>query len=117
MDFFWIFVGAFLEGNGLFWEVVVGKIDYYFFDNFADFCQFLAIFTFLVHFHLALWAFLAIFPIFLGFARISCPPAIYFADFGAIVAIFDHFWAIFGPFFGPIFFWPFLPKNGILAQV
>ena len=27
-------------------------------------------------------------------------PANYFANFGAILAIFDHFWAIFGPFFG-----------------
>ena len=30
-------------------------------------------------------------------------PAIYFADFGAILAIFDHFWAIFGPFLGRFF--------------
>ena len=31
-------------------------------------------------------------------------PAIYFADFGAILAIFDHFWAIFGLFLGQFFF-------------
>ena len=44
-------------------------------------------------------AFLAIFPIFLGFVGIFWgTPAIYFADFGAILAIFDHSWAIFGPF-------------------
>ena len=52
---------------------------------------------FLVRFHFALWGrFLAIFPIFLGFVGILWgTPANYFADFGAILAIFDHFWAIF----------------------
>jgi len=47
---------AFLDGNGLFWKVVGGKSFL-----FSDFCRLLAILTFLVHFHFALWAFLAIF--------------------------------------------------------
>jgi len=55
-------------------------------------------------------AFWVIFPIFLGFVGIFWgTPEIYFADFGAILAIFDHFWA-------GNFFVYFLPKNGILAQ-
>ena len=78
----------FLEGNCLLGEVVAGKIDYYFF----NFCRFLAIFS---HFYsfwcifIAVGAFLAIFPIFLGFVGIFWgTPANYFADFGAIL---DHF--------------------------
>ena len=66
-------------------------------------------------------AFLAIFPIFLGFVRISWgTPAICFTDFGSILAIFDHFCAIFGPFLGRNFlaffadFWHFGP--GIRAR-
>ena len=42
-----------------------------------------------MHFHIALWDILGIF---------CGTPANYFADFGAILAIFDHFWAAFGPF-------------------
>ena len=54
---------------------------------------------------------MAIFPIFLGFVGISWgSPTILLADFGAILAIFDHFWAIFGPFLGRFFF-PFLTEN------
>ena len=58
---------------------------------------FLPFLLFLVYFHFALWgAFLAIFPIFLRFVGIFWgTPANYFADFGAIMAIFDHFWADF----------------------
>ena len=37
-------------------------------------------------------AVLAIFPIFLGFVGIFWDPGNYFADLGAILAIFDHFW-------------------------
>ena len=37
-------------------------------------------------------------------------PAIYFADFGAILVIFDHFWAIFGPFLGR------KKKKGFIAE-
>ena len=62
---------------------------------------------------------MAIFPIFLGFVGIFLgTPAIYFADFGAILAIFDHFWAIFGQFLGRkklAFFaekWHFGPEIG-----
>ena len=56
-------------------------------------------------------AFLAIFPIFLGFVRIFWETlAMYFADFGAILAIFDHFWAIFGPFLDHFFFALFCRK-------
>ena len=69
-------------------------------------------------------AFLAIFPIFLGFVGIFWgTPAIYFADFGAILAIFDHFWAILGPFLGRkkklAFFaekWHFGPEISAEAQ-
>ena len=66
-------------------------------------CRFLAIFTFL------------------GFVGIFWgTPAIYFADFGAILAIFDHFWTI----LGPIFFYTFFgrksqkpPKNKVCGCV
>ena len=83
----------------LFWEVV-GKINFSY-----NFCQFLPIFG---HFYVfgaflncTVGAFWAIFPIFLRFVGIFWgTPANYFADFGAILAIFDHFWAIFGPFLG-----------------
>ena len=68
--FFQFFFGAFLEGNGLFWEVVVGKIDFL-----NNFCRFLPIFR---HFYCfgafsfcTAGAFLAIGPIFLGFVGIS----------------------------------------------
>ena len=37
-------------------------------------------------------------------------PANDFADFGAILAIFDHFWAIFGLFLGRLFFGFFCRK-------
>ena len=48
--------------------------------------------TFSVHFHFALGAFLAIFPIFLGFVRISWgTPTIYFADFGAFLTTFGQY--------------------------
>ena len=56
-------------------------IHFYYFDAFSYF---------------TVGVFLAIFPIFLGFVGIFWgTPAIYFADLGAILAIFDHFWAIF----------------------
>ena len=59
----------------------------------------MAIFTVLVHFHIALWG--RFWPFLGGFVGIFWgTPAIYFADFGAILTIFDHFWAIFGPFLG-----------------
>ena len=105
----------FLDGNGLLWEVVVGKID--FFIIFADFLPIFSHFYFFGAFsYCAVGAFLAIFPIFLGLVGIFWgSPAIYFADFGVILAIFDHFWAIFGPFLGRKVF-VFLPKNGILVQ-
>ena len=55
-------------------------------------------------------AFWAIFPIFLGFVGIFWgTPAIYFADLGAILTIFDHFWAIFAPLWGQ-------KKNGFFAE-
>ena len=38
-------------------------------------------------------------------------PAIYFVDFRAILAIFDHFWPIFGPFLGRNFFWLFFAEK------
>ena len=53
-------------------------------------------------------AFFGHFPIFLGFVGISWgTPTIFLADFGAIMAIFDHFWAI----FGPILFCRFFTEN------
>ena len=56
-------------------------------------------------------AFLAIFPIFLGFFGIFWgTPAIYFANFGAILAIVDHCWAIFGDVWVRKKDWLFLPK-------
>ena len=65
-------------------------------------------------------------PIFLGFVGIVWgTPANYFADFGAILAIFDHFWAIFGPFLGRKFFgffcrkmafWPRYKRRSAEAQ-
>ena len=45
-------------------------------------------------------AFLAIFPILLGFIGISGGTPIFLADLGAILVIFDHFGAIVGPFWG-----------------
>ena len=71
----------------------------------ADFWSFFAIFTLFGAFSLCtVRAFLGIFPIFLGFVGIFWgTPANYFADFGAILAIFDHFRAD--------FFLPFLTKN------
>ena len=68
-----------------------------------------------------MWAFLAIFPIFLGFVGISWgTPANYFADFGAILAIFgpilDHFGAeFFFAFFDPKP--PKPPKNKVCGCV
>ena len=58
---------------------------------FADFCPFVAILTlFWCIFILHCGAFLAIFPIFLGFVGISWGTVtIYFTDFGAIMAIFE----------------------------
>ena len=94
------FLGAFPQGNALFWEVVVGKS--IFFIIFADFCQFLAIFTFLVHFHIALWeGFWPFFRYFwdsLGFSggptRIISP----------ILGPLWPFLTIFGPFLDQFFF-------------
>ena len=61
--------------------------------------SFLAIFTLFGAFSLCtVGAFLPIFLIFLGFVGIFWGTPAYFADFGAILAIFDHFWASFGPF-------------------
>ena len=83
---------------------------------FADFCRFLAIFTFGAFSYCTVGAFLAIFPTFWGFAGIFWgTPAIYFAGFGAILATFDHIW----PFLGRQKKKKrlFLPKNGVLAQV
>ena len=58
--------------------------------------------TFLVQFHIALWERFGPFSDILGIRWdfFFGAPAIYFADFGAILATFDHFWAIFGPFLG-----------------
>ena len=73
-----------------------------------------------MRFHFALWGvfghFSDIFGIrwdFLG------TPAIYFADFGAILAIFDHFWTILGPIFFISFFaenWHFGPETRTAGQ-
>ena len=83
-------------------EVVVEKIDFlynfcHFLAIFANFRSFFAIFTLFGAFSLCtVGAFLVVFPIFVGFVGIfSGTPVNYFVDFGAIVAIFDHFWTIF----------------------
>ena len=83
---------------------------FHFLAIFANFWSVFAIFTLFGAFSLCtVGTFLAIFPIFLGFVGIFWgTPASYFADFGAILAIFDHFWTIFGPNF---FFLPFLTEN------
>ena len=72
---------------------------------FANFWSFFAIFTLFGAFSLCtVGAFLAIFPIFLELVGIFWgTPANYFADFGAILTIFNHF--------GPFFFLPFLTEN------
>ena len=82
-------------GNDLFREVVVEKIDFlynffHFLAIFANFWSFFAIFTLFGAFSLCtVGAFFVIFPIFLGFVGIFWgTPANYFADFGAILAIF-----------------------------
>ena len=63
------FFFAFLEGNGLFWEVVVGKID--FLNIFGRFVPIFRHFYFFGAFSFCtMGAFLAIFPIFLGFVGI-----------------------------------------------
>ena len=72
-----------------FGKLLSGKIDFSY-----NVCLFLGIFTFLVHFHVHRGSVFGhvsdIFGIrwdFLG------TPANHFADFGGILAIFDHFWA------------------------
>ena len=71
-----------------FWEVVVGKIDF-FYIIFADFCRFLAILTILVHFHFALWGVLGHFSdIFRIFSNFLGDPRDLFRRFGGN---FGHF--------------------------
>ena len=82
----------FLEGNGLFGEVVAGKIDFSY--NFCRFLPILSHFYFFGAFSFCIvGAFLAIFPIFLGFVW----------DFlGDPRDLFRRFWQ----------FWPFLTTFG-----
>ena len=94
-------------------EVVVGKID--FSDNFWRFLLFWCIF--ILHCGSVFGDFSDIFGIRWDFL------AIYFANFGAILTIFDHFWAIFGSFLGRkkkwLFFaekWHFGPGIGPAGQ-
>ena len=100
-----------------FWEVVVGKIDF-FFNNFCRFLQIFADFYFFGAFSFcAVGRFWTFFDIFRICSDFLAPPAIYFTDFEAILAIFNHFWAIFGPFLGRKLFaffaekWHFGPES------
>ena len=93
--------------NTIFWPLV------------PTFEDFLAIFTLFGAFCLCnVGAFLAIFPILLGFVGIFWgTPANYFADFGQILGIFDHFLTILGHIIFFAFFDPKTPKNKVCGCV